>query len=305
MTISNAVQIHLEYYAAAFLLKSLGWLPRTLALWVSKIIAAAVYLLHPRLRRIALRNLELAMPELKPAERKKILRGVYANLARLLGEFSQSPKLTPETLSEVVIYDGYENYLKASQRGHGILFLTAHFGAWELCPMAQALYGHPLKFLVRPIDNPRVDKLVEDYRTRCGNESIRKKLALKEVVSTLRENGAVGILIDQNVTADAGVFVDFFGIPACTTTSLATIALRTGATVLPGLLVWDEKLRKHRLRFEPPVVLEKSENPADDITKYTARFNQILEEAVRQYPSQWLWVHRRWKTRPTGEKSLY
>jgi KDO2-lipid IV(A) lauroyltransferase len=295
----------LEYYAALLLLKSLGWLPRWLALFISKLIAAAVYLLHSRLRRIALRNLELAFSDLGRPERKRILWGVYANLARLLGEFSQSPKLTPQNISEVVIYDGYENYLQALQRGKGILFLTAHFGAWELCPMAHALHGHPLKFLVRPIDNPRIDQLIEDYRTRCGNESIRKRLALKEVVSTLRQNGAVGILIDQNVTAEEGVFVDFFNIPACTTTSLATIALRTEATVLPGLLVWDKKLRKHRLRFETPVVLVKSDDPPADILKYTAHFNQILEEAVRQHPSQWLWVHRRWKTRPSGEKPLY
>jgi KDO2-lipid IV(A) lauroyltransferase len=171
--------------------------------------------------------------------------------------------------------------------------------------VAQALYGHPLKFLVRPIDNPRIDQLINSYRTYCGNEVIEKKNALKETVRTLKQNGAIGILIDQNVTLDAGIFVDFFNIPACTTTSLATIALRTDASVLPGFLIWDPKIRKHRLRFESPIVLDKTGNPQDDIAKYTARFNQILEKTVRKNPDQWLWVHRRWKTRPPGEPPLY
>ncbi len=122
---------------------------------------------------------------------------------------------------------------------------------------------------------------------------------------TLKRGDAVGILIDQNTFREAGVFAPFFGIPACTTTGLATIALRTGAAIVPGVLIWDEHLRKHRLRFEPPVALVQTGNKQEDILTNTTRCNQVLEELVRKHPDQWLWVHRRWKTRPEGEKELY
>jgi KDO2-lipid IV(A) lauroyltransferase len=287
------------------MLTFLGWLPHSLAWGLSHLFAAVLFMLHGRLRRHALRSLEIAFPEWPAKTRQKILLGVFRNLARLLTEFSQMPKLNPGNIAERVIYDGYENFLAASQAGRGILFLTAHFGAWELCPVAHALHGHPLKFLVRPIENPKVDDLVNRYRTLCGNQVIAKKNAVSEIVRTLKNNGALGILIDQNATLDAGIFADFMGTPACTTPSLATLALRTGASVLPGFLIWDAKIKKHRLRFEPPVELVNTGNRQEDIVANTTRFNQVLEQLVRRYPDQWLWVHRRWKTRPPGEEPLY
>jgi KDO2-lipid IV(A) lauroyltransferase len=172
--------------------------------------------------------LKLALPELQPSEQERIVRGVFANLGRLLAEFCQLPTLTKQNVSERVIYDGYENFAQALELGQGVLFLTAHYGAWELCPYAHALYGHPLKFVVRPIDNPLVDQLVNRYRMGSGNQVIEKKNSLKEILLTLKRGEAVGILIDQNTFREAGVFAPFFGIPACTTTSLATIAMRTG-----------------------------------------------------------------------------
>jgi KDO2-lipid IV(A) lauroyltransferase len=283
----------------------LGVMPWGTSLFVSRLFTALIYLFHPKLRRIGLLNLSLAFPDSALAWRKRVLRGVYANLARLLGAFSQIPKLTAENISRHVIYDGFENFLEAEQHGKGVLFLTAHFGAWELCPVAHALYGHPLKFLVRPIDNPLVDHLVNRYRSQCGNLVIDKKNAVREIVRALKNNEALGILIDQNTTLDDGIFADFFGIPACTTTSLATLALRTGALVLPGFLIWDRKLKKHRLRFEAPVEVRRMGDFQTDIATNTQRFNQILEDIIRKYPDQWLWVHRRWKTRPPGEKPLY
>lgn len=247
----------------------------------------------------------MAFPEFNEAQRKKVCRGVFKNFGRLLGEFSQLAKLNRGNISEVVVYDGFENYAESMRRGKGTLFLTAHFGAWELCPYAHAVYGHPLKFVVRPIDNPRIDQLINRVRTSSGNQIVEKRSSLKEILKALRNNEAVGILIDQNTTLDAGVFAPFFNIPACTTTSVATIALRTKATVVPGFLVWDDKLRKHRLRFEPPATLIETGNLQADIESNTAAFNLILEDLVRKYPDQWLWVHRRWKTRPPGEKELY
>jgi KDO2-lipid IV(A) lauroyltransferase len=285
--------------------KSLGAIPRRAALAVGQVIAWVAFHCSRRLRRVAAWNLRLAWPDLDEASRRQIVRGVFSNLGRLLAEFCQMPKLRPNTISRVVIYDGFENFAAAVQQGRGTLFLTAHFGAWELCPYAHALYGHPLKFVVRPIDNPLIDGLVNHYRTLSGNEIIEKRNALKEILTTLKRGGAVGILIDQNTTRDAGVFVPFFGIPACTTTSLVTVALRADAAIVPGVLIWDHRLGKHRLRFEPPLELTRSGNPKQDVVDNTALCNRLLEGLVRKYPDQWLWVHRRWKTRPEGEKDLY
>jgi KDO2-lipid IV(A) lauroyltransferase len=268
-------------------------------------MAWLAYVFSRALRNTVEKNLSMALPELEESKRSQICRAVFLNLGRLLGEFSQFPKLHRGRIAEIVTYDGFENYATSLRRGKGTLFLTAHFGAWELCPVAHALYGYPLRFVVRPIDNPRINHLVNTYRTLTGNKIIEKKNSLKEILKALRNNEAVGILIDQNTTSDSGVFVKFFNILACTTTSVATIALRTGATVVPGFLIWDEKLRKHRLRFDPPVQLIQTGNLQSDIAENTALFNQILEGWVRKYPDQWLWVHRRWKTRPPGEKQIY
>jgi KDO2-lipid IV(A) lauroyltransferase len=183
--------------------------------------------------------------------------------------------------------------------------MTAHFGAWELSSFAHALYGYPLKFLVRPIDNERVEKLISDYRTASGNAPIQRRRATRDVLKALRQNEAVGILFDQNTTPNEGVFAEFFGIPAATTPSIALFALRTGAAVIPGFLIWEEKLGKPRLRLDPPVTLIDTGDIERDVVENTKLFNRILEGYVRQYPDQWLWIHRRWKTRPEGEPSLY
>lgn len=283
----------------------MGSLPRGLGLALTRCMGWLAYGFSRGLRKTVEKNLSMALPELEEAKRNEICRAVFLNLGRLMGEFSQFPKLHRGTIAEIVTYDGFENYAASLRRGKGTLFLTAHFGSWELCPVAHALYGYPLRFVVRPIDNSRINHLVNTYRTLTGNKIIEKKNSLKEILKALRNNEAVGILIDQNATLDSGVFVNFFNILACTTTSVATIALRTGATVIPGFLIWDEELRKHRLRFEPPVELIQTGNLQSDIAENTALFNQILEGLVRKYPGQWLWLHRRWKTRPLGEKQIY
>lgn len=245
------------------------------------------------------------MPELSEAERNRTLRGSFQNLARLLVEFSHFPDLHKANISQFVIHDGLENYHEAVRRGRGIIFMTAHFGAWELSSFAHSIYGYPLKFVVRPVDNARVDALITHYRTLGGNVPIHRRSAGRDILNALRNNEAVGILFDQNTTSDEGVFVDFFGIPAATTTAIAAFALRTGAAVLPGFLIWDEQMRKHRLRFDAPVQLVDTGDLAKDVVQNTKAFNKILEGYIRKYPDQWLWIHRRWKTRPEGEPPIY
>jgi KDO2-lipid IV(A) lauroyltransferase len=302
---TDSVKNAIQYAAALALLKTFGWLPRFAAYPAAEMVATLGFRFAKRQRLAGIRNLQMALPSLGDEEQRAILRGAFSNLGRLLVEFSHFPELNKNNISDLVIYEGLENYQNAVSRGKGVIFLTAHFGAWELSCFAHSLYGNPMKFVVREIDNPKVERLIESYRGLAGNTPIDKRSASRDIVKTLRSNGTIGILVDQNTTRDEGVFVDFFGIPAATTTAVATLALRTGAAVVPGFLVWEAKTRKHRLRLDSPVELISTGDPARDIVENTRAFNLLLENKIRQYPDQWLWIHRRWKTRPEGEASLY
>jgi Kdo2-lipid IVA lauroyltransferase/acyltransferase len=294
----------LEYIGAWVGLKVLGLLPRPAARFVGVVFAAAAYNFRPRLGRTAMENLRLAFPDWTDVERRQAIRGMIRQVGWMAGEFSQFPKYTRGNIERVVVVDGFENFEAAQRRGKGILFLTGHMSAWELAPFAQALYGYPLSFLVRPIANRRVDRLINGYRCRSGNQPIEKNKSARSILKVLSEGGTVGVLSDHNTSAE-GVFVNFFGIPAATTSGLARIALRTDAAVLPGFLSWDPELRKYRLRFDPAVPLTRTGCEEADIVDNTARFTEVVEGYVRAHPDQWLWVHKRWKTRPPGERPLY
>jgi KDO2-lipid IV(A) lauroyltransferase len=295
----------IEYALAWSVVKAIGALPRPLARFIGVSLGQLIYLLHGKLRSVGMRNLALALPEKTLAERRKIVRKVFTSLGRQFAEVCLFPTYTSENVRRIVGYDGYENFDRASQRGKGVLFLTGHIGGWELSAFAHSLYGHPLHFVMRPLDNPYLDALVRRYRTMHGNTPILKDNPARELLRAMKAGATVGILIDTNMTPPEGVFVDFFGIPACTASGLARIALRTDAAVVPGFTVWDPVLRKYRLRFEPPVTLIRTGNNDADIVANTALFTKVIEDVVRRYPDQWLWVHRRWKTRPPGQPSLY
>jgi KDO2-lipid IV(A) lauroyltransferase len=222
-----------------------------------------------------------------------------------LAEVCLFPRYNKENVSEVVVYDGFENFECANKRGKGVLYLTAHLGGWELSAFAHSLCGHPLHVVMRGMDNPYLDRLVQRYRTMHGNSAVDKDNFVRGLLSAMKAGETVGILMDTNMTPPQGVFVDFFGLPACTASGLARIALRTDAAVVPGFTVWDPALGKYRLRFEPALELIRTGDDEADIVANTALFTKVIEDFVRRYPDQWLWVHRRWKTRPEGEKPLY
>ena len=295
----------LEYAAAWPFIKILGLMPRSLARAFAIGLGRAVYLLHFRLRQVGMRNLAMALPEKSEAERAGILRGVFTSLGRQLAELCQFPKYTPENVGEVVVYDGLENYERAYARGKGVLFLTAHFGGWELSAFAHSLHGHWLHIVMRPMDNQYLDQLIEHYRTMHGNKTVAKDDFVRGLLAAMRAGETVGILMDTNMTPPQGVFVDFFGIPACTASGMARIALRTDAAVVPGFTIWDAALGKYRLRFDPALELIRTGDQEADIVANTQKFTKVIEDYVRAYPDQWLWVHRRWKTRPEGQPPLY
>ncbi len=292
----------LEYAAAWPFIKILGSLPRPLARAVGIGLAWGVYLLHVRLRQVGMRNLAMAFPEKTEAERARILRGEFASLGRQLAEVCHFPQYTLENVEQVIVYDGLENYEQAYARGKGVLFLTAHFGGWELSAFAHSMHGHWMHVVMRPLDNEYLDRLIREYRTMHGNKTVDKDDFVRGLLSAMKAGEVVGMLMDTNMTPPQGIFVDFFGIPACTASGLARIALRTDAAVVPTFTIWDAELGKYRLRFDPAVELVRTGDLEADIQANTQKFTSIIEEYVRKYPEQWLWVHRRWKTRPPGKR---
>ncbi len=287
------------------MLTGLGWLPRRLAVATGRAVARVAYGLSDRLRRTGFRNLELAFPEMDERERERILRGCFTSLGRLLGEFSQFPRATPESLRRIVECQGLENLQAARAHGRGVILFTGHLGAWELSSFALSAFGYPLSFLVRRIDNPRVEQMIEETRTRFGNRSIDKRAAMRPMLRTLRAGGTLGTLVDLNTQPHEGIFVDFFGIPASTTSGLAALALRTGAAVLPVFVPWDEKQQRFTLRIDPPLTITPTGNQTEDIRQLTSLFTSVVESYVRQYPEQWLWIHKRWNTRPEKDVNFY
>lgn len=295
----------LQYAVAWLLIKLLGVLPRAMARSLAGGGAHVLLWVLPKLRKTAEFNLQLAFTEWPLAKRREVKRRMVRNLGWMAAEFARLPQYTQENIEQFVILDGHENFLAGQSRGKGVIYLTGHIGAWELSSFAHALYGFPLHYMARPLDNKPLDALVNLYRGLSGNTPIFKNDAARGVLRILKNAGTVGILADQNTMPQEGVFVDFFGTPACTTTGIARVALHTDAAVVPGYCYWDENIRKYRLRFEPPVELTRSGNAEQDVVDNTQRFAKVIEEIIRQHPEQWVWIHARWKTRPKGEPPKY
>jgi Kdo2-lipid IVA lauroyltransferase/acyltransferase len=295
----------LQYAVVWTLIKLLGVLPRPVARWLAASGAQVLLWMLPKLRKTAEFNLQLAFPEWPESKRRKVKRKMVRNLGWMAAEFARLPKYTKENIEQFVILDGHENFLAGKNRGKGVIYLTGHIGAWELSSFAHALYGFPLNYMARPLDNKPLDALVNEYRGLSGNTPIYKNEAARGMLRILKNAGTVGILADQNTMPQEGAFVDFFGTLACTTTGIARVALHTDAAVVPGYAYWDEKLRKYRLRFEAPMELVRTGNAELDVVENTKRFAKVIEEIIREHPEQWVWIHARWKNRPPGETTLY
>jgi len=294
-----------EYCFVRLFVGGLRILPRNLAWAVGAGIGWLAFTFLGRLRKVGLRNLELAFPEKAASEREAILCAVYRNLGYLLAEFCQMPGYTAEQASRFIRYDGLENYLAARARGKGVLVLTGHLGAWELSSFYHSLMGYPMGMVIRRLDNPLVDEFVNRIRCLHGNRVIHKDDFARGLIATMRAGETVGILMDTNMTPPQGFFVPFFGVEACTASGMARIALKTGAAVVPGFLLREEKEQGYVLRFGHELDLVRTADSEADALANTALFTSVIEGYVREYPDQWLWMHRRWKTRPAGETGIY
>ncbi|PYS93039.1 MAG: lipid A biosynthesis acyltransferase [Acidobacteria bacterium] len=300
-------QTIMEYAAARGLLGALGVLPRPAAVAAGRALGRLAHMLGGGLRRTGEINLQLAFPDMDERQRKQILRGCYDSLGRTLGEFSQFPRATRASLRELIDYDpvGLKHLRAAEAAGRGVIFLTGHLGAWEVLSFAWSALEYPISFIVRPLDNLHVEKLIEGIRTRFGNTAINKTAAARQALRVLRAGGTLGILADLNTQEKEGVFVPFFDRLACTTTGAAMLALRANAIVIPTCAIWDKKRGRYFFHGDPPVELVRTGDEKREIEINTANFTAAIERMVRAYPDQWLWIHKRWHTRPAGELSPY
>ncbi len=247
----------------------------------------------------------MALPQQSPAQRRRILLRSFVHQGLQLAEFAQMRSYNAPQAQCFIRYEGLENYLQARAGGRGVLVLTAHLGAWELSSFFHSLMGYTMGVVIRRLDNSRLDALVNGIRTMHGNRVLHKDDFARGLLKAMHAGETVGILMDTNMTPPQGVFVPFFGVEACTASGLARVARRSGAAVLPGFLLWERAERRYVLHFGPQLTLLQSGDAETDALANTAMFTRTLEHYIRRYPEQWLWVHRRWKTRPPGQGSLY
>jgi Kdo2-lipid IVA lauroyltransferase/acyltransferase len=291
-------QLWAEYALAATLIGLLQRLPRPAANALANTAAALLDKAVPKLRRVARINLAFALRD-RVADHEHIINGVFHTIARLMVALARFPTLTRANIGDWIEYEGLENYLAAKREGKGVLVATAHLGNWELSAFAHALLTEPMHVMVRPLDNPLIDRIVERRRSASGNHLIEKKDGARAVLRALKANEAVGILIDQNTAISEGTFINFFGKQACASTAFAKLAHHSGAPVVPGFALWNETRQKYILRFYPPVPL------SGNVLADTRTIHALFEQVIREHPDQWMWIHRRWKTRPPCEVPLY
>jgi KDO2-lipid IV(A) lauroyltransferase len=311
----STAQIWLEYIPVRILFGIIGALPRKLSVRVGKSIGRLGYRLAGGLRRVALRNLEIAFPEKSSAERESIAIASFESLGRVLGELAHFPTATPEELSRLIEFRWEsETSPKSPERqafevehenGRGMLLIGPHLGNWEMGVFAYSAFRETLTYLARPLDNPKIEDFTVRLRSRFGNRAINKSNSVTEAMKILRSGGILGVLPDVNVLHRDGVFVPFFGVPACTTSGVAMMAMRTGAMIVPMCCVWDEEQQKYIVHYGKLIEPMSTGDRHRDVLETTAAFTAEMEKFVRAYPEQWLWIHKRWKTRPEGEKELY
>ncbi len=299
----------LVYAFARVFFFSVGVAPRPWAYRFCRAVANVVYLLDARHRRIGMVNLAIAFPERSESWRRSILKKSFRQLGDLAVEISRLARPCPEDVKRRVQYEpgrGLENYLAAKSDTLGVVFVTAHISAWELLPIAHALHGHPLTFVVRPLDNPFLERWMGRLRSQSGNHAIDKRNSVRDMFRTLKAGGDIGILIDQNIQPREAVFTPLFGRPAATTPAPASLALKTGAAVVIGFLIpVQERPGHYRIRFYPPLRFPATGDRKAAVQDATARFNHQIEEVLREYPHCWLWGHRRFSAQPPGFSNPY
>jgi Kdo2-lipid IVA lauroyltransferase/acyltransferase len=298
-------QTQTEYLAVRLIFGFIGMFPLKVSMKIGKTLGNILASLIPKLKKTANRNLEIALPDLPPAERSGILHGCLQSLGRQLGLVSHFKKFTHADIRSLVEIEGREIFEETHALGKGMLLFTGHFGSWEVFNLLPLAFGYPMNLLVRRIDNPKVEAFVDSFRTFFGGKTIDKTKSARAMFRLLENGGMLGVMADLNAQEREGVFVEFFGIAASTTTSIARLALKTDAIVMPAFAVWNEQKQKYIIHLEQPIDFAKGENDEENVRILTQKVTNSVEKYVRRYPEQWMWIHKRWNTRPKGEKGLY
>ena len=301
--------IWLEYAAVRGLLGFLGFLPKKAAVSAATFVAMICYFLLGSLRRVAMTNLKIAFPELDEGEHKRLAKGAFKNLGRVLGEMSHFPTATQESLETTIEFqidpEVYAEYESLKAAGRGVIIVSPHLGNWELLVYSWSALQEPISYLARPLDNPKIEALTVGLRSKFGNRPINKTNSVIPAMAILREGGILGILADVNAHPKEGVFVPFFGVPACTSSGVALLAMRANAAIIPMCGAWDEEKQRYVGVHGKIIYPTSTGDRRHDVVETTARFTAEVEKMIRAYPDQWLWIHKRWKTRPLGEPDLY
>jgi KDO2-lipid IV(A) lauroyltransferase len=279
------------------LVKGVGLIPLRLRRAFFLGLWTLFYHVSPRHRFVALHNLKMAYPEKSIQDITRIAKGAYHNLAIVCAEFFDLLKIDGDNLSRIMDIEGLENVRHALNQKKGVILFGAHFSNWEIMAVVSSMMISPAVMIYRPLDNLFMERLVRYVRTSKGSVLIPKKRAMLQMMRCLGRNGAVGLLIDQNVSWKEGIFVDFFGRPACTSDGLAQMALKTETPVLPAFIVRKSDGR-YRLIIKEEIKLIRTGDLVADVRSNTQQFTVVIEEMIRQYPEQWLWLHQRWKTQP-------
>lgn len=286
-----------EYLLARFFVGLFGILPYRVAVWGGALLGRLFYVIDRRHRSVTLENLKAAFgKEKSERERKRIAVGAFENIGRSVVEFAWIQGRPPSELVDRTTFEGLEHYEAAMRAKKGAVILTAHFGNWEWMGTAISLLGKRMNVVARPLDNPDLNVMINAWRERYGNRVLNKRTSAAELLKLLRAGELVGILLDQNTAAGEAVFVDYFGHPAATHKGLAVLALRTGAALLPTFIIREGG--RHRVIIEKRLEIVRTGDLERDLREATALFTRTIESAVRRYPDHWLWVHRRWKTKP-------
>ncbi len=300
----NKALAYSEYVLVYSFYAFLNILPQDLSLKIGRFLGLLFYKIDKKHRKHTLNNLKIAFPTKTENELTDIAIKFYKNLGMVFVEIFRLNKYKESNIDDFVEYDF--DQINNIYGGQGILLLTAHFGNWELLAKTFGLKGYKGNVLARPLDNPYIEKILYDLRTASGNKVIyNRENAVKNIIKALNEKEIVGFLPDENASKRIGVFVDFFGVKACTMPGMANIAAKTKLPVVPAFIVRikgkDGNYSKHRLIIEPPLDIKYTGDRKTDTMNILKLFNEKIEDIIKQYPEQWFWIHNRWKTRPDGE----
>ncbi len=286
----------LEYFCIMCIALPIYLLPVKIALLIGEWLGEMMYRLMNHRRAIGQKNLTIAFGhDISDLEKERILRSTFRNFGKLFVEVLHFPRMGNNYICKKVSILGKDNYIEAQNSGKGVLVLAAHFGNWEMASYAQSMVDAPINIVARPLDNPFLNGVVTKLRTMHGNKLLSTKDGLKQIIKALKNRETVAILMDQNTVRDQGIFVNFFGEPACTIPVIAVLALRYDVPVIPAFLV-RTGYDTHTMHIEPEISILRTREALKDIRLNTANFNKIIEKFIRKYPEQWFWIHNRWKT---------